>query len=242
MSSKMRPTMTNLALFDLDHTLLPTDSDHEWGRFMVKLGLVDGEHFSAQVEQFYADYKAGTLDIHAYLDAMLAPLAKYSRAQLKTWHDQFMREVIRPVITPAARALVRKHRDAGDLCCMVTATNVFITAPIAAEFGIDHLIACEVETVDGQPDSAYTGRSMGVPSYRKGKIVRTEMWLASLGKTWTDFARSYFYSDSFNDIPLLEKVTDPIATNPDATLRLHAQAVGWRILDFFSPCDKETHP
>jgi HAD superfamily hydrolase (TIGR01490 family) len=229
--------MMNLALFDLDHTLLPTDSDHEWGRFMVKLGIVDGERFAAQVEQFYAQYKAGTLDIHAYLNAMLAPLAKHSRAQLKAWHEQFMRETIRPAITSEARELVRKHQAAGDLCCMVTATNAFITAPIATEFGIDHLIACEVQTVDGQPDSAYTGRTTGVPSYQGGKIVRTEMWLASLGKTWQDFPHSYFYSDSHNDIPLLNKVTDPIATNPDATLRAHAQAAGWRILDLFPSCD-----
>ncbi|PLZ03266.1 HAD-IB family hydrolase [Burkholderia sp. WAC0059] len=227
--------MANLALFDLDHTLIPTDSDHEWGRFMVKLGIVDAERFAQQIDRFYADYKAGVLDIHAYLVTMLTPLAKYPRAQLKDWHDEYMRDVIRPVILPAALELVRRHRDAGDLCCMVTATNEFITAPIAEAFGIDKLIACEVETVDGHPDSAYTGRPCGTPSYREGKIVRTEAWLASLGKTWADFERSYFYSDSHNDIPLLEKVTDPVATNPDATLRARAQAAGWPILDLFPP-------
>lgn len=227
--------MTNLALFDLDHTLIPTDSDHEWGRFMVKLGIVDADSFSRQNDRFYADYKAGKLDIHAYLIAMLTPLARYSRAQLAQWHAQYMHEVIRPAMLPAALELVRRHQDAGDLCCMVTATNEFITRPIAAAFGIDALIAPEVETVDGHPDSAFTGRPTGTPSYREGKIVRTQAWLASLGKQLGDFEHSYFYSDSHNDIPLLEQVTDPIATNPDATLRAHAQTQGWRILDLFQP-------
>jgi HAD superfamily hydrolase (TIGR01490 family) len=227
--------MANLALFDLDHTLIPTDSDHEWGRFMVKHGMVDAENFARENDHFYADYKAGKLDIHAYLVAMLTPLAKYSRAQLAEYHQMYMHEVIRPTIVPVALELVREHRDAGDLCCMVTATNEFITGPIAAVFGVDKLIACEVETVDGQPHSDYTGRPTGTPSYKEGKIVRTEAWLASLGKTWSDFERSYFYSDSHNDIPLLQKVTDPIATNPDDTLRAHAQAHGWRILELFQP-------
>lgn len=227
--------MTNLALFDLDHTLLPTDSDHEWGRFMVKLGIVDAESFSRENERFFADYKTGNLDIHAYLIAMLTPLAKHSRAQLAQWHEQFMHEVIKPAIAPAALELVRQHQENGDLCCMVTATNEFITRPIANAFGIDTLIACEAETVDGHPQSAYTGRPTGIPSYREGKIVRTQAWLAARGKTLQDFERSWFYSDSHNDIPLLALVTDPIATNPDPTLRAHAQAHGWRILELFQP-------
>ena len=227
--------MANLALFDLDHTLIPTDSDHEWGRFMVKHGMVDAENFARENDRFFADYKAGRLDIHAYLVAMLTPLARYSRAQLAEYHQMYMHEVIKPAIVPAALELVRQHRDAGDLCCMVTATNEFITGPIAAVFGVEKLIACEAETVDGQPHSDYTGRPTGTPSYKEGKIVRTEAWLASLGKTWSDFERSYFYSDSHNDIPLLQKVTDPIATNPDDTLRAHAQANGWRILELFQP-------
>jgi HAD superfamily hydrolase (TIGR01490 family) len=227
--------MANLALFDLDHTLIPTDSDHEWGRFMVKHGMVDAENFARENDRFFADYKTGKLDIHAYLIAMLTPLAKYSRAQLADYHQMYMHEVIKPAIVPAALELVRQHRDAGDLCCMVTATNEFITGPISVVFGVDKLIACEAETVDGQPHSDYTGRPTGTPSYKEGKIVRTEAWLASLGKTWSDFERSYFYSDSHNDIPLLQKVTDPIATNPDDTLRAHAQANGWRILELFQP-------
>ncbi|MEX3628981.1 MAG: HAD family hydrolase [Burkholderia sp.] len=227
--------MTNLALFDLDHTLIPTDSDYEWGRFMIKLGLVDAESFKRQNDRFYADYKAGTLDIHAYLAAALAPLAKHSRAQLDAWHEQYMQEVIRPAMLPAALELVRRHREAGDLCCIVTATNAFVTRPIATAFGVETLIACEVETVDGHPVSDLTGRATGVPSFREGKIARTEAWLASLGKTLADFERSYFYSDSHNDIPLLAKVTDPVATNPDDTLRTHAREQGWRILDLFQP-------
>ncbi|CAE6711513.1 HAD family hydrolase [Paraburkholderia nemoris] len=227
--------MANLALFDLDHTLIPTDSDHEWGRFMVKQGMVDAENFARENDRFFADYKAGKLDIHAYLIAMLTPLSKYTRAQLAELHAQYMHEVITPAIFPVALELVREHREAGDLCCVVTATNEFITRPIAQAFGVDALIACEAETVDGQPHSPYTGRPTGTPSYKEGKIVRTEAWLASLGKTWSDFEHSYFYSDSHNDIPLLEKVTDPIATNPDDTLRAHAQAKGWRILELFQP-------
>lgn len=229
----MTKTARNLALFDLDHTLIPTDSDHEWGRFMVKLGIVDADSFSRENDRFYADYQAGKLDIHAYLRAMLTPLAKYSRRQLDDWHELFMHEVINPRILPAARALVREHQEAGDLCCIVTATNAFITAPIAEAFGIETLIACEVETTDGHPDSPYTGNSMGVPSYREGKIVRVQAWLDSLGCDWTSFAHSYFYSDSHNDIPLLEKVTDPVATNPDEKLREYALARGWRVLELF---------
>jgi HAD superfamily hydrolase (TIGR01490 family) len=227
--------MANLALFDLDHTLIPTDSDHEWGRFMVKQGMVDADNFARENDRFFADYKAGKLDIHAYLIAMLTPLSKYTRAELADLHALYMREVITPTIAPVALDLVKQHRDAGDLCCVVTATNEFITRPIALAFGVETLIACEVETVDGQPQSAYTGRPTGTPSYKEGKIVRTEAWLASLGKTLGDFEHSYFYSDSHNDIPLLEKVTDPIATNPDDTLRAHAQAKGWRILELFQP-------
>lgn len=229
----MTQTARNLALFDLDHTLIPTDSDHEWGRFMVKLGIVDADSFSRENDRFYADYQAGKLDIHAYLRAMLTPLAKYSRGQLDDWHALFMREVINPRILPAARALVREHQDAGDLCCIVTATNAFITAPIAEAFGIETLIACEVETTDGHPDSPYTGNAIGIPSYREGKIVRVQTWLASLGCDWSSFARSYFYSDSHNDIPLLETVTDPVATNPDGKLRDYALARGWRVLELF---------
>ena len=227
--------MTNLALFDLDHTLIRLDSDHEWGRFMVRHGIVDAEHFERENNRFFADYQAGKLDIQAYLQLVLAPLALHSRAQLAQWHKQFMREIIEPAIIPAARELVRAHQDSGDLCCVVTATNEFVTRPIVTALEIDMLIACEVQTIGGDPDAPYTGRAIGTPSYREGKVTRIDAWLASLGKHWSDFERSYFYSDSHNDIALLEKVTDPIATNPDATLRAHALSKGWRILDFLEP-------
>lgn len=229
--SSSRPS--RLALFDLDHTLLPTDSDHEWGRFLVRLGVVDGEHYTRMNERFYADYKAGTLDIDAFLRFALAPLAAHQRAQLDAWHAQFMAEVIRPAIKPAALALVAKHQAAGDLCCIVTATNSFVTRPIAHAFGIDALIGTDPATVDGAPDSRFSGAVAGTPSFREGKIVRTEAWLAALGRTIGDFERSWFYSDSANDIPLLERVTDPVATNPDDRLRAHAQQRGWPILELF---------
>ena len=227
----------NLALFDLDHTLMPGDSDHEWGRFMVRLGMVEEAAFARAHEQFYADYKAGTLNIHAYLRLMLGSIAKYSRAQLAERHAQFMKEVIAPLILPPAIALVRSHQKNGDLCCMITATNAFVTAPIGAAFGIENVIASEVETVDGTPGGAYTGEPAGIPSFREGKVVRTEAWLKSLGKDWSSFERTFFYSDSLNDIPLLEKVTDPVATNPDDTLRAHALEKGWRILELFRPAE-----
>jgi HAD superfamily hydrolase (TIGR01490 family) len=223
----------NLALFDLDHTLMPGDSDHEWGRFMIRAGMVEEVAFARAHDQFYADYKAGTLDIDAYLRTMLGTIAKYSRAELAERHAQFMSEVITPMILPPALELVRSHRDNGDLCCMITATNAFVTVPIGAAFGIETVIASEAETEDGTPGGAYTGRPSGIPSFREGKIVRTEAWLKSLGKNWKSFERSYFYSDSLNDIPLLEKVTDPVATNPDETLRAYALQKGWRVLDLF---------
>lgn len=226
--------MQNLALFDLDHTLLKVDSGYEWGRYMARLGIVDSERFARQMDQFHAEYKAGTLDVPRYLSATMAPLAGHTREQLADWHAGFMREVILPAVAQDSLALVRRHKDSGDLCCMVTATNDFVTTPIAALFGVDMLIACQVETVDGRPDSPYTGRPTGTPSFREGKITRTESWLASLGKTWSDFGHSYFYSDSHNDIPLLEKVSHPVATNPDARLRAHAQEKGWDIIDLFA--------
>jgi HAD superfamily hydrolase (TIGR01490 family) len=229
----MTKAACNLALFDLDHTLLPTDSDHEWGRFMVKLGIVEEPAFSLAHESFYADYKAGCLDIHAYLRFSLAPLARYSRAQFHEWHSQFMAEVIEPALLPVALELVREHQEAGDLCCLITATNAFVTEPIGRAFGIESLIAPMPATLDGDPHGPYTGELDGIPSFQEGKIIRTEAWLKSLDKDWSSFARSYFYSDSRNDIPLLEKVTDPIATNPDPTLREHALQKGWRILELF---------
>ncbi len=226
--------MTRLALFDLDHTLIPTDSDHEWGRFMIKLGIVDATQFARENEQFFEDYKNGCLDIHAYLRVSLAPLKQYSRDTLDAWHRQFMAEVIAPAIRPEALALVAEHQRAGDLCCVITATNAFVTAPIGRALGIDNLLAINLKTDDGTPRGRFTGEIDGEPSFREGKITRTHSWLASLGMKLEDFERSFFYSDSRNDIPLLEKVSDPVATNPDDTLRAHANANGWRILELFN--------
>lgn len=222
-----------LVLFDLDHTLIPTDSDREWGHFMVRLGMVDRQDFALLNERFYADYQAGCLDIHAYLRLVLAPLARYTRKQLDAWQAQFMQEVITPMLKPAAFELVHSHQHQGSLCCIITATNHFVSAPIADALGIRHLIASQPATVGGDPTAPYTGEIDGIPSYREGKIVRTEAWLKSLDKDWSHFNETYFYSDSFNDIPLLEKVTHPVATNPDDTLRAHALARGWQILELF---------
>ena len=214
----------NLALFDLDYTLLAGDSDHAWGQFLVEEGVVDGDVFRRKNDAFWAQYKAGTLDIHEYLAFALAPLAGKTPADMKPLHDRFMTRKIEPMISRAARELVDRHRD--DLCAIVTATNSFVTEPIAARFGIGTLIGCDVELVDG----VYTGRSAGLPSFREGKITRVEQWLQSMGKKMTDFERSYFYSDSLNDLPLLEVVSHAVAVNPDATLRDHAATQGWPII------------
>ena len=223
----------NLALFDLDHTLIPTDSDHEWGRFLIRRGVVDEAEYQRKNDQFYADYKAGTLDIHAFLRFALAPLAAHPRDTLAQWHAEFMHDVILPKITPQAKALVDQHLDAGDLCCVVTATNSFVTRPIAQAFGIDHLIATEPATADGTPEGAFTGDGAGTPSFREGKVARVHEWLAHMGRGWSDFGHSTFYSDSANDVPLLEEVSDPVATNPDDTLRHLATQRNWRIMDLF---------
>jgi HAD superfamily hydrolase (TIGR01490 family) len=216
----------NLALFDLDNTLIAIDSDHAWGRYLVKRGIVDGGEFDRKNDYFYERYKAGTLDIHEYLLFALAPLARRPRAEIDAWHADFMHTVIRPAIGPRARALVREHLAAGDICCCVTATNAFVTAPIAREFGIPHLIACDLEEHDGM----FTGKPVGIPSFQEGKILRVEGWLATMGKRIADFPVSHFYSDSRNDIPLLERVSRAVAVDPDDTLRELAAARGWPVL------------
>jgi HAD superfamily hydrolase (TIGR01490 family) len=220
----------HLALFDLDHTLLPLDSDYEWSRFLVRIGAVDGESHQRENDRFYREYLDGTMDIQAFLAFQLAPLAAYPRARLDAWHRQFMDDVILPAIRPAALDLVAKHASRGDLCAIVTATNEFVTAPIAQRFGVQHLIATGVER---REDGEFTGRPRGTPSYREGKIRRTDEWLRALGHSWEGFERSWFYSDSANDIPLLSKVTDPVATNPDERLAAHARAQGWPVIRLF---------
>ncbi len=218
-----------LSLFDLDHTLLPLDSDYEWARFLIRMGAIDGERYEAENERLFREYQEGTLDIAESLAFLLAPLAAFPLAELEAWHAQFMEEVIRPAIRPSAKALVARHQDRGDLCAVVTATNEFVTTPIAREFGVPHLIATTIESVDGR----FTGRPRGTPSFREGKIVRTEQWLGELGHDFSSFSDSWFYSDSANDIPLLLRVTRPVATNPDPRLAAFAQERGWPTLRLF---------
>ena len=214
----------NLALFDLDNTLLSGDSDFEWAQFLISQGVLDREVHEARNMEFFEQYKAGTLDIHEFLDFQLAPLSRHSRAELDTWHLEFIRTRIRPIITPAARQLVARHADNGDLLAIVTATNSFVTGPIAREFNIPHLIA----TIPAHDNGRFTGQSRGTPSFREGKIVRVDAWLESLGLWLGSFEQSWFYSDSHNDPPLLEKVTHPVAVDADETLTRAATQRGWQ--------------
>jgi HAD superfamily hydrolase (TIGR01490 family) len=214
----------HLALFDLDNTLLAGDSDFEWAQFLIERGVLDREVYEARNVEFYEQYKAGTLDIHEFLDFQLKPLARHDRAVLDAWHREFMARKIIPIITDSARDLVRRHT--GDVCAIVTATNSFVTAPIARAFGIEHLIATEPEEKEGQ----FTGRVRGTPSFREGKVERVLAWLAQRGQSFGAFDRSWFYSDSLNDLPLLSQVTDPVAVDPDAKLLAHAGRNGWPVL------------
>jgi HAD superfamily hydrolase (TIGR01490 family) len=216
----------DLALFDLDNTLLDGDSDFEWAQFLIAKGVLDREVYEARNARFYEQYKAGTLNIDEFLDFQLKPLSRHPRALLDAWHAEFMSESILPIVLPAAQALVKYHRDAGALTAVVTATNSFVTGPIARHFGIDHLVATEPEHEDGQ----FTGRVVGTPAFRAGKISRVEAWLSGMGKDLQHFRRSWFYSDSLNDLPLLERVSDPVAVDPDATLQSHARARGWPVI------------
>ena len=218
-----------LALFDLDHTLLPIDSDHTWGVFTTELGWNDPAVFSQRNDEFYAHYQAGTLDIHDYVRFATQAARERGAAEAARAHDRYMDEVIRPRITPEALALVRSHQHAGDTVMIVTATNEFVTRPIAQAFGVHELIAVELER---DATGWITGEIKGTPSFREGKVTRVEQWLAAKGLGWSDVEMS-FYSDSMNDLPLLEKAQHPVATNPDARLRQLAIQRGWRILDLF---------
>ena len=218
-----------LSLFDLDHTLLPLDSDYEWARFLIGQGAIDGARYEAENDRLFRAYQDGTLDIAESLAFLLAPLAAHPVARLQNWHDQFMEQVIRPALRPAARELVARHLDRGDLCAVVTSTNEFVTAPIVREFGIEHLIATELEVIGGR----FTGRPRGTPSFREGKVERTEQWLAGMGTSFESFSDSWCYSDSINDLPLLLRVTRPVATNPDPRLAATAAERGWETLQLF---------
>jgi HAD superfamily hydrolase (TIGR01490 family) len=222
-----------LALFDLDHTLLPIDSDHSWGAFTSTIGWTDPVDFSRRNDEFYAHYQAGTLDIHEYVRFSTAAVKRQGAINSEAAHDQFMRTVVQPAIKQQAVALVRQHQQAGDEVIIVTATNEFITRPIAHAFGVPELIAVELER-DTAPGGAgwITGEIKGVPSFREGKITRVTQWLASRNLDWSD-VESTFYTDSINDLSLMENVTHPVATNPDERLRAIAIERGWRILDLF---------
>lgn len=215
-----------LALFDLDNTLLAGDSDFEWAQYLISRGVLDKEVYEARNQQFFDQYKAGTLDIFEFLDFQLKPLARHSRQQLDAWHREFMETRIQPMMTDAARALVNQHLSAGSVVAIVTATNSFVTGPIARAFGIPHLIA----TIPAQENGAFTGQPRGIPAFKTGKIERVDAWLESLGLCWGSFARSWFYSDSHNDLPLLGKVSNPVAVDPDDTLRAHAESQGWPVI------------
>jgi HAD superfamily hydrolase (TIGR01490 family) len=215
-----------LALFDLDNTLLAGDSDFEWAQFLIDQGVLDREVYEARNAWFYEQYKLGTLDIHAFLDFQLKPLSRHKRVELDTWHKEFMDKKIVPMMTAKSRALVAKHQQDGDLLAIVTATNSFVTGPIAQAFGVEHLIATEPEIRDGE----FTGGVSGTPSFREGKITRLHAWLALRGQRLEDFSASYFYSDSRNDLPLLEKVSHPVAVDPDPLLLQVAQARDWPVI------------
>lgn len=219
-----------LALFDLDHTLLPLDSDYEWGVFTTRIGWTDPEEFGRRNDAFFAHYQAGTLDVHDYVRFATEAVRERGPEAAAQAHAQFMREVITPAIRPAARALLQAHREAGDEIVIVTATNEFITRPIAQALGVQELLAVQLER---DASGWITGEIDGQPTMREGKVLRMQQWLAQRGLDWGK-VESTFYSDSMNDVPLLEKVDYPVATNPDARLRALAQERGWRILDLFT--------
>lgn len=223
-------TSRRLALFDLDHTLLPLDSDYQWADYLARTGRAgDPDEARRRNDDLMDRYNRGELTAEQAAEFMLGLLAAHAPFELAAWHEDFMAEVIRPSITPAARELVESHLEAGDLCAVVTATNSFVTAPIARAFGIPHLVATDAEVQRGR----YTGRILGTPSFKEGKVVRVNDWLGAMGLGLADFSESFFYSDSVNDVSLLEKVTRPIAANPSPTLRAIAQERGWQVIDLF---------
>lgn len=212
-----------LAIFDLDNTLLKGDSDYLWGRFLVEQGIVERAYYERENERFYAEYRAGTLNIHEFLAFTLEPLARHDLPTLQRWRERFMAEKIHPIILPKARRLLDWHRSQGNELLIVTATNRFVTQPIAETLGVRHLLATEPEMKNGR----YTGRVAGTPCFREGKVTRLLDWLQERGG---NLAQSWFYSDSHNDLPLLEMVTHPVAVDPDDTLAQHAEMKGWSVI------------
>jgi HAD superfamily hydrolase (TIGR01490 family) len=213
----------NLALFDLDNTLLAGDSDYNWSLFLIGEGLLDAKTHHDRNEQFYLDYKNGCLDIYAFLKFQLQPLAQHPKKFLDELHLKYMEKVIRPMMTEKAQALVNQHKANGDLCLVITATNSFVTKPIATAYGIEHLIGTDPEMANGE----FTGGVSGVPSFQEGKVTRLNGWLAERGQTLDSFKVSYFYSDSHNDLPLMKLVTNPVAVDADPTLTEYAKQQSW---------------
>ncbi|QDC46422.1 HAD family hydrolase [Candidatus Methylopumilus universalis] len=213
----------NLALFDLDNTILAGDSDYNWSRFLIQEGYLDGAIHAEKNEKFYADYKAGTLDIYAFVEFQFKPLARNPRTVLNQLLKKYVEEVIKPMITEKARALVKRHQDEGDLIIVITATNSFITKPIAELFGIKNLIGTDPEEKEGE----FTGKVSGLPSFKEGKVTRLEAWLKGKNLSLASFENSYFYSDSHNDLPLMQKVTHPVAVDSDDVLSEYAKSKGW---------------
>jgi len=214
----------SLAIFDLDNTLLGGDSDHAWGEFLCEKGIVDSDEYRRANDYFYEQYKNGGLDIYEFLDFALRPLTKLDTTQLNTLHQQFMAEKIEPIILPKALELLKNHKARGDYLLIITATNHFVTDPIAKRLGVDAIIATDPEVIDGQ----YTGKVAGTPCFQAGKVTRLHEWLSTSPHSLDN---SYFYSDSHNDLPLLELVTNPIAVNPDEILEAHANEHLWPVLD-----------
>ena len=212
-----------IALFDLDNTLLEGDSDYLWGCFLVEQGIVDGQVYERENRRFYDQYKIGALDIHEFLDFQLKPLAEHDMATLQRWRRRYLEEKIMPIMLPKARALIERHRQRGDIPVIVTATNRFITDPIAGLYGVSHLLATEPEIVANR----YTGRVTGVPCFQDGKVQQLRTWLEEHSMTLDD---SWFYSDSHNDLPLLQAVSHPVAVDPDEVLERHARDRHWEII------------
>ena len=212
-----------LAIFDLDNTLIAGDSDHSWGVFLVEKQLVDAETYRIANDRFYADYKNGCLDIRAYLQFSLAPLTRHTLEELKALHDEFMATHIEPLMLPKAESLLRAHRERGDQLLIITATNGFVTRPIAKRLGVDHILATDPEVVNGR----YSGNFVGTPCFQAGKITHLHGWLQTHEHSLDG---AYFYSDSINDLPLLEQVDNPVAVDPDERLGAIARERGWKIL------------
>ena len=213
----------SLAIFDLDNTLIAGDSDYLWGQYLTETGAVDKDWYESENQRFYDEYKAGTLDIYEFLRFSLKPLSEHSLVQLRQWHSEFMQKKIDPIWLPAADELVNRHRDAGDTLLIITATNSFVTEPIAQRLGVDNLLATEPEIINNH----YTGNVTGIPCFKDGKVTRLNEWLQQNDVTLAD---STFYSDSHNDLPLLSLVDHPVAVDPDDTLLQHAEMKGWKII------------